>query len=75
MNTFTYLFLLFLTVSYAVEYWLSYRQKHHVLQHRSAVPAAFQATINLETHQKAADYTVEKNKLGNLESVVGVVML
>jgi STE24 endopeptidase len=75
MNTFTYLFLLFLTVSYAVECWLSYRQKHHVLQHRSAVPAAFQATINLETHQKAADYTVEKNKLGNIESVVGVVVL
>ncbi len=75
MNTFTYLFLLFLIASYTVEYWLSYRQKNHVIQHRSAVPSAFQATITLETHQKAADYTIEKNKFGDIESVIGVVML
>ncbi len=75
MNTFTYLFLLFLIASYAVEFWLSQRQKHHVFQHRSAVPPAFEATISLATHQKAADYTLEKNKLSDIDGVVGVVVL
>ncbi len=75
MNTFSYLFLLFLIASYAVEYWLSMRQKAHVLQHRDAVPAAFQASIDLATHQKAADYTLEKGKLSDINDTVGVVIL
>lgn len=75
MNSFTLIFLLFLAVSSIVEFWLSARQKSHVLNHRPAVPEAFKASIPLETHQKAADYTVEKNKFGNLESAIGIMFL
>ena len=75
MNLFTLIFLLFLAISSSVEFWLSARQKSHVLNNRSAVPEAFKANIPLETHQKAADYTVEKNKFGNLESAIGIMFL
>ncbi len=75
MNSFTLIFLLFLVVSSIVEFWLSARQKAHVLNHRPAVPEAFKASIPLETHQKAADYTIEKNKFSNLESAIGIMFL
>lgn len=75
MNSFTLLFLVFLSLSSVVEFWLSARQKSHVLKHRAAVPEAFKASIPLETHQKAADYTIEKNKFGNIESAIGIMFL
>ncbi len=75
MNSFTYLFLFFLIASFAVEYWLSARQKNHVLAHRETVPAAFQATIPLETHQKAADYTLAKSTFSDFESVISLLIL
>ncbi len=44
--------------------WLSGRQVRHVAQHRDQVPAAFAHTIGLEAHQKAADYTMAKARVG-----------
>jgi len=75
MNTFTYIFLIALVLSYSVQFWLSRRQSAYVLQHREQVPEAFTESITLEAHQKAADYTIEKGKLGDIDSVVGIVFL
>ncbi len=44
--------------------WLSGRQVRHVAQHRAQVPAAFAHTISLDAHQKAADYTTAKARVG-----------
>jgi STE24 endopeptidase len=44
--------------------WLSGRQVRHVAQHRAQVPRAFAHTISLEAHQKAADYTLAKARVG-----------
>jgi STE24 endopeptidase len=44
--------------------WLSGRQVRHVAQHRAQVPAAFAHTISLDAHQKAADYTMVKARVG-----------
>jgi STE24 endopeptidase len=44
--------------------WLSGRQVRHVAQHRPQVPKAFAHTISLEAHQKAADYTLAKARIG-----------
>jgi STE24 endopeptidase len=44
--------------------WLSGRQVRHVAQHRDQVPAAFAHTIGLDAHQKAADYTMAKARVG-----------
>jgi STE24 endopeptidase len=46
--------------------WLATRQIRHVAQHRDQVPAAFAATVTLQAHQKAADYTLAKARLGLL---------
>ncbi len=75
MNTFTGIFLVALTISYGIQFWLAKRQKSYVLQHREQVPTAFQDRVSLGAHQKAADYTIEKSKLGDLDSVVGIVFL
>ena len=44
--------------------WLSGRQVRHVAHHRDQVPAAFANTISLDAHQKAADYTMAKARVG-----------
>ncbi|MDC9729327.1 MAG: M48 family metallopeptidase [Methyloprofundus sp.] len=75
MNTFTYLFLFALLLTYSVQFWLSKRQSAHVLKHRPEVPSDFKESVSLEAHQKAADYTIEKGKIGDIDSLIGVVFL
>jgi STE24 endopeptidase len=75
MNTFTIIFLIALVISYSIQFWLSMRQKSFVSNHREAVPDAFKDTVALDAHQKAADYTVEKGKLGDIDSIISVIFL
>ncbi|MCK5829681.1 MAG: M48 family metallopeptidase [Methylococcales bacterium] len=75
MNTFTIIFLIALVISYGIQFWLSNRQKSFVIDNRAAVPDAFKDTVGLDAHQKAADYTVEKEKLGEIDSIIGVIFL
>lgn len=75
MNTFTVVFLVALVSSYGVQFWLSLRQKAHVRQHRDQVPTAFRDKVTLTAHQKAADYTVEKSRLSDIDSVAGMLFL
>lgn len=44
--------------------YLAWRQWRSVMDHRAAVPPRFAEHIGLEAHQKAADYTAAKLKLG-----------
>lgn len=75
MNSFTLIFLIALALCYATQFWLSKRQFDYVLNHRSAVPDAFKDRVSLEAHQKAADYTIEKGKLGIIDSILGIIVL
>ncbi len=75
MNTFTVIFLFALIVSYSIQFWLSMRQSDYVSKHRDAVPDAFKDKVSLEAHQKAADYTIDKGKLGKIDSLIGLVFL
>lgn len=75
MNTFTIIFLIALVISYSIQFWLAMRQKSYVQQHRDRVPQAFSKSVSLAAHQKAADYTIEKGKLGDIDSVVGLIFL
>ncbi|MCK5091669.1 MAG: M48 family metallopeptidase [Gammaproteobacteria bacterium] len=75
MNEFTYVFLCFLGASLILQYWLASRQYQHVLKHRSQVPDAFKDKIGLDEHQKAADYTFAKIKLGRVDLLVSAVLL
>jgi len=71
----TVVFAAALMLGLLLKFWLSSRQIRHVAQHRSEVPAAFANTMALAAHQKAADYTVAKARLGLVEMALGAVVL
>jgi STE24 endopeptidase len=73
--TFTYLFLGALLLATAVRYWLASRQIRHVAMHRSEVPAQFRERIPLSAHQRAADYTVARVRLGIVDTAVVAALL
>ncbi len=75
MNGFTYVFLIFLTASVLTQLWLDRRHIRHIQQHRARVPEAFARLISLEAHQKAADYTTAKTRLGARELLYGAALL
>ncbi len=64
-----------LAIGMLLKFWLSSRQIRHVALHRVQVPVAFAQTITLAAHQKAADYTLAKARLGLLELALGTVLL
>jgi STE24 endopeptidase len=66
-NALTIVFLAALAAATATRLWLSQRQMRHVRAHRDAVPGTFADAIPLSAHQKAADYTVSKARLGMLD--------
>ena len=71
----TLLFATALLLSLGVKLWLATRQMRHVAAHRGAVPSAFAATVSLAAHQRAADYTLAKGRLGLLASAFGTAVL
>jgi STE24 endopeptidase len=75
MNTFSLIFLAFLTLSVAAELWLARRQIAYVRAHRAEVPQAFRDRIDLDAHQKAADYTIVRNRFGMVSSIYSAVIL
>ena len=66
MHSFTSLFLAMLALSLVIRLWLSHRQISHIKTHRATVPAAFAGKIDLDDHQKAADYTVTKTRFSRI---------
>lgn len=58
----------------ALSIYLSIRQVSHVLARRDAVPADFAGAISLEDHQKAADYTVARERFGRYETLIELVL-
>jgi STE24 endopeptidase len=54
----------------ALNLWLGQRQIAHVRRHRDAVPTDFAATVTLDDHRKAADYTVANERLDALRSLL-----
>lgn len=72
---FSVLFVCFLVLTLVVRFWLGSRHIRHILANRGAVPTQFADKIPLAAHQKAADYTIAKTKLGMLLMVVNAVVL
>ena len=72
---FTLLFALALVASLLVRFFLTTRQMRHVAAHRSAVPEPFTQRVTLQSHQKAADYTLAKGRLSILDLALGGAVL
>jgi len=75
MHWFTQLFMLFVLLGTALRAWLNQRQVVAVCRHRDRVPEAFAARIDLESHRKAADYTVARARLARWLNLIDTVIL
>ena len=74
-NTFAWVFAAALLAATGTRLWLGARQARHVRTHRDAVPESFAGTIPLSAHQKAADYTVAKGRVGVVDVLVNAALL
>lgn len=73
--TWTFIFLALVGFNLLVRLWLAQRQMAHVRGHRAAVPADFASKITLESHQKAADYTLAKLRFGYFGLILDTLVL
>lgn len=73
--TFTIIFLFAFIASFGLRHYLAQRQIRYVAQHRDQVPTEFAEKVSLAEHQKAADYTIAKLRLGILENGVSAIIL
>lgn len=71
--SFALLFAAVLVLHLALKLWLGARQARHVTRKAGAVPEEFAATIGLADHQRAARYTVAKQRLAAVQTVVGTL--
>ena len=69
VTAFTILFVVFVLAAAAWRLWLGVRQARHVMRHRDQVPPDFESLIPIEAHRKAADYTLDKQRLALGETV------
>lgn len=74
-QTFAQFFAAALIISLALRFWLASRQIRWVARHRGAVPEAFAARVTLIAHQRAADYTIARTRLGLVEAALGTLVL
>lgn len=75
MPILTFLFLSAVIASTTLRLWLTQRQMRAVKAHRHTVPTPFANSIELAEHQKAADYTLARARLGQIDTLLGAVIL
>src|SRR5262245_24764903 len=75
MHWFAALFVLLLVGTTLVRSWLNQRQIAAVQNHRERVPDAFSAEIDLESHRKAADYTVALAGLARWDTLLDALVV
>ena len=74
-STFNTIFLLAFTLTLGIRLWLKLRNIRFVAAHRPTVPANFAEQISLEAHQKAADYSVDRNKFVLRSTLIDAALL
>lgn len=74
-ETLTVIFLIACTLTFGSRLLLAGRQIRHVRAHRDAVPAEFAERIALASHQKAADYTIDRTRTGMLGTAIEAAVL
>ncbi len=75
MNSFTIVFVSLLALTVLTQLWLAQRHIRHVRANRNTVPDTFAHKITPAAHQKAADYTMAKTRLGMVEDLLAAVIL
>ena len=75
LMSFTLIFVVLLIAQSLTRLYLSSRQMRYVNSHRGQVPSEFAEKISLHSHQRAADYTVARQKILMLEIVFDAIVL
>ncbi len=75
MQTFTLIFLFAVLLTVLTQFWLANRHIQHIRAHRSKVPDNFATQIDLNSHQKAADYTCAKTRSGYPDILLQTALL
>ena len=75
MQLFSWIFLAALLATLAIKLWLARRQLATVAANRARVPQEFAEKVALSAHQKAADYTLAKTRLGRWELGVDALLV
>jgi STE24 endopeptidase len=71
----TIVFVAFLALMVGLKFWLASRQMRHVAVHADRVPAQFSNKITLDAHQRAARYTIVKQRLGLVQTAASTAVL
>ncbi|MGH8674747.1 MAG: M48 family metallopeptidase [Burkholderiales bacterium] len=74
-NALTWAFVAALLGATGVRLWLALRQIRHVRAHRDRVPEGFSETVALAAHQKAADYSGARTRVGIVDLLLGAAAL
>lgn len=75
MHWFTAVFLVLLVSRTLVRSWLNQRQMLAVRRHRARVPEAFSGEVDLQAHQKAADYTIALGGLARWDNLLDAAVV
>ncbi|HEY1789272.1 MAG TPA: M48 family metallopeptidase, partial [Verrucomicrobiae bacterium] len=59
----------------AVQLWLSWLNRRHVLAHAEIIPSAFQGFIDKPVYDKSIAYTLAKQRFGNIEDIYASILL
>jgi STE24 endopeptidase len=75
MPLFAIIALILIVARISAELWLSRLNRRHVQANRSEVPAALQGVMDESTYQRSIEYTLTKNRFGNIVTIFDTVIL
>jgi STE24 endopeptidase len=75
MHSFAVIALVLILARAVAELWLSRLNRRHVCAHTNEVPPAFQRIMDESTYRRSIDYTLAKNRFGNIVNVFDAVVL
>src|SRR6266480_4503655 len=75
MQLFAIITLVLILARTVTELWLSRLNRCHVREHRNEVPPAFRGFMDESTYRRSIDYTLVKDRFGNIVHVFDAVVL
>ena len=75
MHPFAIIALILILARVVTELWLSRLNQGHVYANRNEVPPVFRGVVDESTYRRSIDYTLAKNRFGNIVNVFDAVVL
>ena len=75
MHSFAVIALVLILARAVAELWLSRLNRRHVCANRNEVPPAFRGIIDEPTYRRSIDYTLAKNRFGNVVNIFDAAVL